>query len=81
MSPNSGNHTAESKGVHREVKSEGSWWQISGLTNRNFTQGIPAMVDRLVQAINQVLTLIYEPQLSPNSYGSRPKCGCLDDIL
>ena len=33
MSPNSGNHTANSKGVHREVESEGSWRETSGLTN------------------------------------------------
>ena len=39
------------------------------------------MVDRLVQqAINQVLTLIYERQFSPNSYGFRPRRGCLDAL-
>ena len=39
------------------------------------------MVDRLVQqAINQVLTQIYEPQFSPNSYGFRPRRGCLDAL-
>lgn len=43
--------------------------------------GIPTVVDRLVQqAINQVLTLIYEPQFSPNSYGFRPRRGCLDAL-
>ena len=26
---------AKTKGVHREVESEGRWRQISGLTNRN----------------------------------------------
>ena len=36
MSPNSGNHTANSKGVHREVESEGNWRLTFGLTNRNF---------------------------------------------
>ena len=36
MSPNSGNHTANSNGVPRELESERSWRQISGLTNRNF---------------------------------------------
>ena len=36
VSPNSGNYIAKSKGVHRKVKSEGSWRQTSGLTNRNF---------------------------------------------
>ena len=40
VSPNSGNYIAKSKGVHREVKSEGSWRQTSDLTNRNFIQGI-----------------------------------------
>ena len=33
--PDSGKDIAEIKGVHREVESEGSWRQISGLTNRN----------------------------------------------
>ena len=43
--------------------------------------GIPTVVDRLVQqAINQVLTLIYERQFSPNSYGFRPRRGCLDAL-
>lgn len=36
VSPNSGNYIAKSKGVHRKVKSEGSWRQTSDLTNRNF---------------------------------------------
>ena len=40
MSPNSGNHTANGKGVHRELESERSRRQTSGLTNRNFIQGI-----------------------------------------
>lgn len=40
VSPNSGNYIAKSKGVHREVKSEGSWRPTSDLTNRNFIQGI-----------------------------------------
>ena len=39
-SPNSGNCIANSKGVHREVKSERSRWQTSDLTYRNFIQGI-----------------------------------------
>ena len=35
--------------------------------------GIPTVVDRMVQqAIAQVLTPIYEPQFSENSYGFRP---------
>lgn len=39
--------------------------------------GIPTVVDRLVQqAINQVLTSIYEPQFSRNSFGFRPGRGC-----
>ena len=33
--PGSGKDTAKTKGVHREVESEGRWRQISGLTNRN----------------------------------------------
>ena len=37
--PNSGNRLANSKGVHREVESEGSWRQKSDLTNRNQIQG------------------------------------------
>ena len=40
VSPNSGNRIAQGKGVHREVGSEGSRRQTSGLTNRNFIQGI-----------------------------------------
>ena len=36
VNPNSGNHIANSKGVRREVESEGSWRQTSGLTYRNF---------------------------------------------
>ena len=40
VSPNSGNHTAKSKGVRRESESERSWRQTSGLTYRNFIQGI-----------------------------------------
>ena len=36
VSPNSWNYIAKSKGVHRKVKSEGSWRQTSDLTNRNF---------------------------------------------
>ena len=33
--PSSGKDIAKTKGVHREVESEGRWRQISGLTNRN----------------------------------------------
>ena len=33
--PSSGKDTAKTKGVQREVESEGRWRQISGLTNRN----------------------------------------------
>ena len=33
--PGSGKVIAKTKGVHREVESEGRWRQISGLTNRN----------------------------------------------
>ena len=33
--PSSGKDTAKTKGVHREVESEESWRQSSGLTNRN----------------------------------------------
>jgi retron-type reverse transcriptase len=36
--------------------------------------GIPTVVDRLLhQAINQILTPLYEQQFSNNSYGFRPK--------
>ena len=39
--------------------------------------GIPTVVDRMVQqAINQVLTPIYERQFSKNSFGFRPKRDC-----
>ena len=39
--------------------------------------GIPTVVDRMVQqAINQVLTPIYEKQFSKNSFGFRPKRDC-----
>ena len=43
--------------------------------------GIPTVVDRLVQqAINQVLTPIYEKQFSDGSCGFRPKRGCHDAL-
>jgi group II intron reverse transcriptase/maturase len=43
--------------------------------------GIPTVVDRLVQqAINQVLTPIYEKQFSDSSYGFRPNRGCHDAL-
>ena len=43
--------------------------------------GIPTVVDRLVQqAINQVLTPIYECQFSRRSYGFRPRKGCHDAL-
>lgn len=43
--------------------------------------GIPTVVDRLVQqAINQVLTSIYENQFSKTSYGFRPRRGCHDAL-
>lgn len=43
--------------------------------------GIPTVVDRLVQqAINQVLTPIYECQFSKTSYGFRPQRGCHDAL-
>ena len=43
--------------------------------------GIPTVVDRMVQqAINQVLTPIYEKQFSRNSFGFRPRRGCHDAL-
>jgi hypothetical protein len=36
IGPNSGNYLAKSKGVCREMKSEGKLAANSGLTNRNF---------------------------------------------
>ena len=43
--------------------------------------GIPTVVDRMVQqAINQVLTPIYEKQFSRNSFGFRPRRGCHDTL-
>src|SRR5574344_658923 len=43
--------------------------------------GIPTVVDRMVQqAINQVLTPIYENQFSKTSYGFRPRRGCHDAL-
>ena len=43
--------------------------------------GIPTVVDRLVQqAVNQVLSPIYEKQFSGRSYGFRPRRGCHDAI-
>ena len=42
-------------------------------TSRKRQLGIPTVVDRVIQqAIAQVLTPIYEPQFSVNSYGFRP---------
>ena len=44
--------------------------------------GIPTLVDRLVQqAINQVLTPIYERQFSKRSYGFRPRKSCHHALL
>lgn len=43
--------------------------------------GIPTVVDRLLQqAINQVLTPIYERQFSTSSFGFRPRRGCHDAL-
>ena len=43
--------------------------------------GIPTVVDRVVQqAIQQVLTPIYEPKFSDTSYGFRPKRSAQDEI-
>ncbi|HQA50398.1 MAG TPA: hypothetical protein PLT89_06815, partial [Syntrophomonadaceae bacterium] len=40
----SAKHIAKGKGVHREVESEGSRRQTSGLTNRNHIEGIASWV-------------------------------------
>ena len=40
MHPNDGKHIAKGKGVHREVESEGSRRQKSGLTDRNRIKGL-----------------------------------------
>jgi len=43
--------------------------------------GIPTVVDRLVQqSIAQILTPLYEPEFSINSYGFRPGRGCHDAL-
>ena len=43
--------------------------------------GIPTVADRLVQqAINQVLSPVYEKQFSIRSYGFRPRRGCHDAV-
>ena len=43
--------------------------------------GIPTVVDRVIQqAIAQILSLIYEPQFSPHSYGFRPKRSAHDAL-
>jgi RNA-directed DNA polymerase len=44
--------------------------------------GIPTLQDRLIQqAIAQVLTKIYEPSFSDNSFGFRPRRGAKDAII
>lgn len=44
--------------------------------------GIPTVVDRVIQqSVAQVLSQIYEPIFSGNSYGFRPNRGCHDAIL
>ena len=44
--------------------------------------GIPTVVDRMMrQAINQILTIIYEPQFSRRSFGFRPRRGCLNALM
>lgn len=46
------------------------------------TLGIPTVADRMVQqAIVQVLTPIYEPKFSPNSFGFRPNHSAHDALL
>jgi group II intron reverse transcriptase/maturase len=43
--------------------------------------GIPTVVDRLIQqAISQVISPIYEPKFSDNSFGFRPKRGAHDAL-
>lgn len=43
--------------------------------------GIPTVVDRMIQqAIVQVLTPLYEPLFSDNSFGFRPNRGCHDAL-
>ena len=43
--------------------------------------GIPTVVDRFIQqAISQILTPIYEPQFSDNSFGFRPKRSAHDAL-
>jgi RNA-directed DNA polymerase len=43
--------------------------------------GIPTVADRLIQqALHQVLSPIFEPEFSPNSYGFRPGRGAHDAI-
>ena len=43
--------------------------------------GIPTVVDRLIQqALHQILSPIFEPEFSPNSYGFRPGRGAHDAI-
>lgn len=44
--------------------------------------GIPTAVDRIIQqAIAQILTPIYEPQFSNNSYGFRPRKSAQDALV
>lgn len=44
--------------------------------------GIPTAVDRVIQqAIAQILTQIYEPQFSDNSYGFRPRKSAHDALI
>jgi len=43
--------------------------------------GIPTVVDRLIQqALHQILSPIFEPEFSANSYGFRPGRGAHDAI-
>lgn len=44
--------------------------------------GIPTVVDRMVQqAMVQVLTEVFEPKFSDNSFGFRPNRGAHDALL
>ena len=44
--------------------------------------GIPTLVDRVIQqSLSQVLSLIYEPQFSSNSYGFRPNRSAHDALF
>ena len=59
--PGSGKYIAESKGVHREMESEGSRRQTLGLTNRNHIRQV-----RRIRLLNKLKSKNYTEYVNVN---------------